>query len=74
MYCKKCGFQIPDGKSVCPFCGTNNNETPNQVKKEEYKPVDENTMTELRNSFGYIDNGCSSIFAVKYIRKFTERF
>ena len=54
MYCKKCGFQIPDGKSVCPFCGTNNNETPNQVNKE-YKPVDENTMAELRNSFGYID-------------------
>ena len=54
MYCKKCGFQIPNGKSVCPFCGTNNNETPNQENKK-YKPVDENTMTELRNSLGYID-------------------
>lgn len=66
MFCKKCGFNIPEGEYVCPYCNTKakdiyRDSKDNVTNQEEmqhskdYDPVDEYGMGIFRNKLGYID-------------------
>lgn len=65
MYCKKCGYQLKDNETICPFCKHDSNEVIISKKTEEkpkpsygqyqnYFATEEEKCEKLRNNNGYV--------------------